>query len=144
MGKRIARKTYKLAFQPDTPLDGLTVVVRGVTLGRALELQREAVERAKGGAEGEQAVERLVKILAEHLVEWDAENEDGVPIPPTLDGLLSQDADFAMTIVDAWQSAVSASTSVPDADPLPGNSTDGLSSVEESIPMDVLSGSLAS
>lgn len=144
MGKRIARKTYKLSFQPDTPLDGLTVVVRGVSLGKALELQREAARRAKGGGEEDAAIERMARLLAEHLIEWDAEDEDGVPIPPTLDGLLSQDAEFVSMIGDAWQNAVMASTSVPDADPLPGNSTDGLSSVEESIPMDVLSESLAS
>lgn len=144
MGKRITRKTFKLSFQPDTPLDGLTTVVRGLSLGKALELQKNAADKDKGGAEGKQAIERMVELLAEHLVEWDAEDEDGVPIPPTVEGLLSQDVDFVMSIIDAWQSAVTAATSVPESDPLPGTSTGGQPSVEASIPMDVPSESLAS
>lgn len=139
MGHKIKRKTYKLSFQPDTPLDGLTVVVRGLSLGRALELRRDTEQYAKGGEESEDATERLAKLLADHLVEWNAEDEDGVPIPATLDGLMSQDTELTFLIVNAWQDAVSAVAS-----PLPQTSTDGQPSVEASIPMDVLSESLAS
>lgn len=59
---------------------------------------------------------------------------ESVPVPATKAGLLAQDMEFAMTIVNAWQAAVSN----VGAD-LGKGSTNGANFPEVSIPMELLS-----
>jgi hypothetical protein len=139
MGFKVQRKTYKLRFQ-GTDLDGLVVVARSLTTGQLLELESARLARAEGGKGSEGATQEMVRLLADALVEWNADDENGQPIPPTLEGLLSQDSDFSMAIINAWQEAVVGARA-----PLSQTSSDGQpSALEASIPMDVPSESLAS
>jgi hypothetical protein len=139
VGKRIARRRYKLSFQPGTDLEGLTVVLRGLSLGEVISLRAEGARSVEGDGEAEPEIVRMAKLIADQLVEWDAEDEDGTPIPATLDGLLSQDKTVTLDIFEAWQEAV---TGVPA--PLEQPSSDGQTSLEASIPMEIPSESLAS
>ncbi|MDH6116915.1 hypothetical protein ABH930_000334 [Kitasatospora sp. GAS204A] len=131
MGFRVKRKAYKLVFQ-GTEFDGLEATVRSLTTGQLLQLEAARLARAAGGTGSEGATREMVEFLADALVEWNAENEDdGTPIPATLDGLLSQDLDVAMAIIAAWQQAMNGV-----AAPLSETSSGGEPSLEASIPMD--------
>jgi hypothetical protein len=126
MGYRPKRKIYTLEFE-DPDLDGLIVKVRGLNTGQILDID---TAREDGGDE---AIRGLLELLATQIVEWNVEDEEGQPVPATLDGIRAQELAFNMAIIDAWQNAV---TGVPA--PLEQPSTDGEQSMEASIPMETL------
>lgn len=126
MGYRPKRKIYTLEFD-DPDLDGLIVKVRGLNTGQILDID---TAREDGGDE---AIRGLLELLATQIVEWNVEDEEGQPVPATLDGIRAQELAFNMAIIDAWQNAV---TGVPA--PLEQPSTDGEQSMEASIPMETL------
>lgn len=138
MGFKVQRKVYKLVFK-DPDYEGLEVTARELSSGELWEFI--AAEKA-GHAGGDGALEgrrRTMQMLADALVAWNAETEEGEPIPPNLDGLLSQGPGFAARVMDAWTDAL-----VGISAPLPVTSSGGQPSLEASIPMDVPSSSLAS
>jgi hypothetical protein len=139
MGYKVKRKIFKLSFQ-GTDWDGLEVVARSLNTGQFIELRAAQATSRAGGDGAEDATGRMLELLAGALIEWNAEDEDtGQPIPPTLDGLHSQDLDFTVKIIDVWTDAIAGVRG-----PLRQTSSDGQPSLEASIPMDVPSESLAS
>lgn len=133
MGYVPKRKIYKLAFE-DAEMDGLVVRVRGLSTGQYIDLMG-LKQKAEGGDDSGE----LFEFLAERLVDWNVEEEDGTPVPADLTGIRAQDMPFTMAIINAWTKAMA---DVPA--PLGQPSTSGASSLEASIPMDALSPSLAS
>ena len=84
-----------------------------------------------------QRIKDAFSFFAQFLVEWNLEEEDGTPIPCTPDGLLAQEYELVIAIINAWVSAVhNVSPSLKE------RSNDGMRSVVESIPMETLSESL--
>lgn len=138
MGYKVKRKAYRLRFE-DPDMDGLVVLVHGMNTGKFIEFQSAKAAQAEDGAEERGATEEMCRMFIDALVEWNIEDDDGNPLPPTMDSLKSLDLDFSMTMVNAWPEAVKGVS-----DPLPQTSTDGSTSVEASIPMAVPSSSLAS
>ncbi|MCG6493443.1 hypothetical protein [Kitasatospora sp. A2-31] len=139
MGYKVQRNTYQLTFK-GTEFDGLEVRIRGLNTGQMLELEAARLAREAGGETGVGATRQMTEMLASALVSWNAEDEDtGLPIPPTLEGLLAQDASFNAVLIDQWTKAM---VGVPA--PLPPASSDGQPSLEASIPMDVPSPSRTS
>ena len=138
MAFTVVRKVYKLVFQ-GTELDGLEVTARSLTTGQHLELESARTVRAEGGTGSDNATRQMLVLLASALVSWNAEDEEGAPIPATMEGIEAQDLDFNLAIIAAWNNAM-----VGVSDPLPQTSSDGQPSLEASIPMDVPSESLAS
>lgn len=139
MGFKVKRKIYRLKFQ-DPEMAGLEVEARGLSVGQLLELEEARMARAAGGAGSEGATRRMLRLFSDALVSWNAEDEDtGLPIPPTAEGIKMQDSDFLNVVIDAWNTAMAG----VDA-PLSPTSSDGQPSLEASIPMDVPSESLAS
>ncbi|MFE2326140.1 hypothetical protein ACFXD5_19795 [Streptomyces sp. NPDC059385] len=133
MGYVPKHKIYRLLFE-DAEMDGLVVRVHGLSTGQYIDLMGLKQEAESGGESGE-----LFQYLADRLVEWNVEEEDGTPVPANLDGIRAQDMPFTMAIINAWTKAMA---DVPA--PLAPSSTGGESSLEASIPMEVLSPSLAS
>jgi hypothetical protein len=133
MGYKPKRKTYNLDFT-GTDNEGLRVSIRGLNTGQYMDLF-EAKTQAETGGE----TNRLLTIMANQLVSWNVEDDDDMPVPATLDGIKTQDLDFNLAIVNAWTVAMAG---VPA--PLEQPSTSGESSLEASIPMEILSPSLAS
>jgi len=135
MGFKPQRKLYRLTFE-DPGMNGLQVMMRSVTMGKMLELQQlgDDAEKAKSSA----AFAGIVNILADALETWNVEEEDGTPVPPDLDGVLSMDPDFIMEIISAWTQAVSGVS-----DPLAKGSTSGEAFQEALIPMEPLLSSLS-
>lgn len=138
MGFRVQRKVYRLVFQ-GTDLDGLEVTARSLSTAQFLDLESARLTRAAGGEQSKGATARMLELFASALVEWNAEDEDGQPLPPTLDSVHAQDLDFNMQIIEAWTNAIHGVSA-----PLPQTSSDGPPSLEASMPMDVLSPSLVS
>jgi hypothetical protein len=102
-------------------------------------MEEAKAERAAGGKRGKVGTERMLELFAEKLVSWNAEDEEGIPVPATMDGIRSQDLDLSLKIIDAWTDAI-AGVSVP----LPETSSAGQpSALEASIPMDAPSASPA-
>lgn len=139
MGFRVQRKAYRLVFK-GTELDGLEVTMRSLSTGQLIELEEvRLAARAPGASAAESKSKRAVEMMADALISWNAEDEDGTPLPPSMAGLMAQDIDFLNAIQDAWIAAING---VPG--PLSETSSDGAPSLEESIPMDVPSPSLTS
>ena len=96
------RKVYSIDFENSGELSGLEVKARSVPVGQFLDLtalaasERDAITRAD--------VERMASLFAGFagaLVEWNLTN-DGEPVPPTLEGIRSQEASFMLEVVFTW------------------------------------------
>jgi hypothetical protein len=126
------RKTYRLEFD-GTDQDGLTVRIRGLTIAQLDTLQEAEIDNTVDGRRATQ------ELLAEQLVEWNMEDDDGRPLPPTLDSIRSLDPAEFSAIISAWATAIAGVT-----DPLEPSSNGGAPSLEASIPMAPPSDALAS
>jgi hypothetical protein len=135
---------YKLVFD-DPRLNGLEVRARKANMGDILYFGRAeeiAQEMAGGQLSDVEAAEKLREMyerFANIVVDWNVEDDDGEPVPISVDGFLSQEQDFLNMIIAAW---MRAGTAVPV--PLAQPSSDGDPSLVASIPMETLSPSLAS
>lgn len=131
-------KTYRLQFVDDE-FAGLEVVARSASLGEYRRIADLATREFANPPSKEDIAEidALFEAFAAVLVSWNLEMEtdDGtIPVPATLTGLYSQDLSFVRPVVLAWMEAVAGITAPLDQ-PSPG----GGQSVEESLPMEVLS-----
>jgi hypothetical protein len=122
MGFTRKRKSYKLDFS-GTEFDGLVVKVDGLTTGEYLDF---IMMTATVDAD-ENQTSNMIKMLATHL------EEDGEPVPPTLEGLRANDLQMNMAIINAWTSAMS---NVPEE--TAKKSETGESPLLGSIPMETL------
>ena len=133
------RRVYRLRFE-DEELDGLVVKVRSASVARLLEFMR-FLAGLSGDDLTADDVERLAGLFesfAEVLQEWNVQDEAGEPVPATLEGVYTQDADFVMDIMRVWFQAVTQ----PPA-PLPATSSAGGPSAAPPLPMEPLSPSRA-
>lgn len=95
MGYRKIPTIYTLSFA-DPDYEGLEVRLKSVRLGRLRKMLKLSDE---GNAEG---FDEIVDLLVENLVSWNLENEDGVPVPATREGLDAQEIRFVMDIFSTW------------------------------------------
>jgi len=140
----VRNKPRKLEFDDPEMAAGLEVYARPMPIGLMLEIT--SLMDGDGKIKGKDVVAKLDPILADfadRLVSWNLEDErpDGsrVPVPTTFEGLKSQDFDFGFELLMAWMNTVTGVS-----DPKEPSSSDGLSSLEGSIPMETLSPSLMS
>jgi hypothetical protein len=118
MGFKVGR-TFELAFE-GTDLDGAKVTLRSASIGTNLEL-------------GTCSVERECEILAEHLISWNLEEEDGKPLPATLEGVTLLEVAVKNLILREWLKATRGVTA-----PLDKRSPDGEQSPVEPMRMETL------
>lgn len=133
MGYKPKRKIYTLDFT-GTDYEGLQVSIRGLNTGQYIDLFAAKTEAEAGGEAND-----LLEMMAHRLVSWNVEDDDDQPVPATYDGIKTQDLDLNLAIVNAWTTAMAGVSA-----PLEPSSTDGESSLEGSMPMEILSSSLAS
>lgn len=140
MGYRPQRKVYRLTFE-DEDMRGLVVRMRTTSLGNLLSVMGLLSIDTSGDLDLKDLAKlaELFETFAAALVEWNVEDEQGQPVPATLEGVKTQDADFVMVICRAWAEAISG---VPA--PLGPPSPDGGPSAAPSIPMEASSPSRAS
>ena len=127
MGYRPKKKVYVLEFE-DEEYEGLEVRIRGLNTGQVLDLD---TARTDGSDE---AIAAMLQLMADQLVEWNVEDDDGQPVPPTFEGVRSMEMGFNWAVINAWQEAV-AGVSAPLDEP----STATGPSLVASIPTETLS-----
>jgi hypothetical protein len=127
MGFKRPVKTVVLGFE-GTDYEGLEIEVRSLPLGQFIELSKkfESEERS------DQDVEEMVKLFVDSVKSWNMEEDDGTPVAPTYDNILTFDLDFVMACVSAWVDGMTG----PDKD-LGKDSNSGETSPALSIPMDL-------
>ena len=133
MGFKRNPKIYKLTWGEDTDYPGLEVQVKTISMGQMIAM------RAGTNEEGRDAIQANVELLAERIVSWNLEDEDGDKVPPTLEAMLQEDDDLILDIISKWSDAISGVKA-----PLRQSSPSGEPSLVESVPMEALSPSLAS
>ena len=123
MGFKRGPKIFRLEFE-DPDLNGLTVRARSLPLGEFIDLANiDTVTAAQ--------TDRVIRLFASCLVEWNLENEFGDPVPATYEGILAQELDFMIQIISAWMEAIGSV-----APPLPDGSNAGATSRVQSLPME--------
>ncbi|MFE0801082.1 hypothetical protein [Streptomyces sp. NPDC058812] len=122
MGYRPKRRIFKLDFT-GTEYEGLEASVRGLTVGEELELN-----------EMEFTPDLVVKALVQRLVAWNVEDDNGVAVPTTFEGVCTQDGGMVLAVLNALRTVGSGVS-----DPLPQSSPDGEPSPAVPIPMAPLS-----
>lgn len=132
------QKHYQLNFE-GTDLDGAEIVMKGVSLGRFLEVSRLASLLATPEGRTPENVEAQFQVLAGLLVSWNWDDEDDQPIPATYDGLKTLDFADVQQIMQGYMQAIA---SVPKASS--SDSTSGGRSQEESLGLASLSAVQAS
>jgi hypothetical protein len=122
VGYRKARTLYKLSFEDHIGLE--------VSAGSVPTQVFLGIISAKEASDTPVMFEAFAKALHS----WNLEDEDGTPVPPTLEGLYAQDFSFVLEIIGAWIEAVGG-VSTPLATP----SSAGAPPPELQLPMEPLS-----
>lgn len=126
MGYRRQTKLYKLAFEE---FPGLEITARSASIGELMEILQLA-DAVASKPTPEQA-DKLFGGFADHIVSWNYEDEDGNPLPATLETLKGEESGFVTRLIAGWAQAISGAD-VPLAQASAGRSRN---QVEESIPM---------
>jgi hypothetical protein len=99
--------------------EGLVVRMSSIRLGKLRRLMALTDEESGG----ENSITEILTLFQENLVSWNLENfEDGTPIPATMEGVETQEADFILNIVSAWMDRMTGTDGPND---LGKGSTDG-------------------
>lgn len=138
-GFTVPRDIYKLEFDGEQ-YAGIVVRVRAASFGTLLHIDDLFQPKEKTEyADTRSAVDELHEAFVAHLVDWNLEEEDGTPVPTTVEGLRSQQGSFTNAIITAWRT-----TPVEVPAPLGQRSNAGEQLEELQIPMEPSSESLAS
>ena len=135
MGFKVPTKQFRLVFDENSDLAGLEVYVKSGTVDVFLQMSKlkEVDANNLASAETMESVQNMLKMFASVLVSWNAETEDGTPIPVTYESLCEQDlTEFVMPIIAAWLDAVTGASR-----PLPSPSLNIDKEFETEIPMQI-------
>jgi hypothetical protein len=130
MGFKAKKKLYLLRFAADHDLAGLEVTMSSVSMGALLSLQEMSTRQDEIVRDKTQFRE-MIEVFAGAMIGWNLEDDFDRPIPITVDGVLTQDTDFIMSIIVEWTKAISGVSR-----PLGDGSTSGGQSPEASLPME--------
>ena len=147
------KKLFKLKFA-DPEFDGLVVLCKSVSIGEYFKLFEtskaayEELDAAENLSELDEvdaevsAIRQLIRDFSKNVLKWnlqepeDPTDEDSalVDVPCTFEGMLTQEPDFIMHLVDTWMNAVGGVDS-----PLGKQSSNGGLSQEQQILTDLSS-----
>ncbi len=136
MGFVRKRKLYQLDFT-GTSLEGLAVSIRGMSVAEALSLA-DLGEMQAGDVEAEK-VREVFEFVVSKIESWNLTDEQGFPVPPSAEEIMSWDAGEAFAAIAAWQASVMDAPA-----PLERRSNGGSKWGGPPIPMDVPSPNLPS
>ena len=94
MGYRKVPRIYTLTFDGD--LEGLVVRMRGLRLGQMRALLKILDD------EDTRTLDELPKFLADHLISWNLEDENGREVEASAEGLDQLDIEEVLTISNKW------------------------------------------
>lgn len=135
MGFKVPTRQFRLVFDESSTLAGLEVYVKSGTVDVFLQMSqlREIKQENIMDPAVIESIQNMLKTFVSVLVSWNAEDEDGNPIPTTYESLCEQDlVEFVMPVIDAWLNAVTG-VSPPLQSPSSGIDKE----LEASIPMKV-------
>lgn len=139
MGFTPPRTVYRLDFE-GTDLDGLEMRMRGGKLASAFaSAGLVGIDESNATAADVQLMLSQYQELADHIIEWNCEDEAGNPVPADIEGLKALELRYVRIIAEAWQRA---QVNVPG--PLPQHSSSGRLPDVPSVPMAPIPASLAS
>ena len=134
MGYRCQPTVYKLIFQE---YEGLEVMARLVSVEELLKITGLALQMTT--KPDDKQVAELFGWFGKRLVSWNLEDEDGKPVPATLNGLLAQEMGFVLKIIQAWVRAITGV--LPPLQNGSSGGPAGRNPLEELIPMTAAPGS---
>jgi len=102
MGYRRIPTIHTLDSIPDE--EGLVVRMSSIRLGKLRRLMQLTSDDSGDGGVGE-----ILDLFQESLVSWNLEDEDGSPVPTTMEGIESQDFDLVMRVVESWMDRITGS-----------------------------------
>lgn len=135
MGYHHEGKVFRLRFAEGEYV-GLEVEMVSLPVGKLMRLVALA-EQASTKDFG--ILAELFSAMAGGLKRWNLEDDDGQPVPATLAGIEDQDLDLILTIIATWLEGMGGVSA-----PLGPSSNSGSSLDLGSVPMEPLTGSLAS
>lgn len=135
-GYRGGKKIYKLTFEDQDMAvdDGVELVIRAraVSFRKLLDLAK--IDTSILGQHvtelSEEDVEMLIGLLTDFagcIVEWNLTDDEGQPVPTTVDGLLDQDPAWVLRVFMAWFQSIASVPSplgarLPNGPQFPGGS----------------------
>lgn len=125
-GFKKPRTVYKIVFD-DEDMAGLVVRARAMSIGEFEQHDKLFMDKD------------IAANFAKYLDSWNVTDEDGNEVPADLEGVCSLEVPFLSRIVAAWRWA-----GIKVEAPLVQPSLDGEQLLENEIPMEPLSPSLAS
>lgn len=135
MGSRRNPTLYKLCFDDTTDWPDFEITLRSLTIKQRRELGTESTE----GETELDVVARMCRMMSRQTVSWNREDEDGTPLPPTLEAMEDEEPGLIIAISAKWQEAIAGVSA-----PLDEDSPSGEISQVESILTEIPSESLAS
>ncbi len=103
-GYRRKNTTTVVHFADDRYAD-LHIIMKAAsmkTMLTALELAAKLERMGENPTAGVGTMRQLMELFASKLVQWNLLDENGDPVPPTVDGLLECDPSEAIDMVMAW------------------------------------------
>jgi hypothetical protein len=118
--------TYRLRFE-DPDMAGLVVMIGQPSIGQMLAMSGMEIGDSKNM--DPEKIRAVFSTFADLLDSWNVTRK-GVPVPATLEGVLSQSPGFITRIIAALDKTIA-----PDPTSSPASASGGTSSPEISIPM---------
>jgi hypothetical protein len=97
MGYRKVPTIYSLTFAEEE-YEGFEIRMKGLKVGRI----RRLIKAVDSEDKSTDSINEILSLFEEGLVSWNLEDETGVPVPTTREGIEEQDVDFVMDIVSTW------------------------------------------
>ncbi len=137
MGYKHQIPRINITFPEGHDYHGCEVTLRRLKTGEWLDIT------GLGGGDADKPTVRHVGdqllTMADKLISWNLEDEDGTPVPTTVEAVLEQDQALMLAILGQWIDGIAGVSA-----PLEPSSTDGDPSQVASIPTETLSSSLVS
>lgn len=130
MGYKRQRKTLRLRFEDEPELE---VLAKSVSVRKFLGVARWA-DDMRAGKVDQAGMEEICTWLAEQIVSWNLEDDDGQPVPVSADYLLDEDFDWTIKVFMGWFGAIVGALKLP-ATEFPGEAQASPDPEEASIPM---------
>jgi len=98
MGFKVNR-TYTLNFT-GSDLEGAQIKLRAISVGTLMQIRDHIKAARAGDIDGSENA--LNKMLVDHIVEWDLEDDEGKVLDITLENLMRLQANFVALISEQW------------------------------------------
>lgn len=101
MGYKRRPRTFLLSFE-DEEYKGLEIEMKGLSVEAFLTLSKVTSD----DNQTPEQVGTMFRLFTTGLKSWNMEDEDGKPLPPTYDSVLTLDSDFVMDVLMAWMEGI--------------------------------------